>query len=69
MGNALGIAGGAILLRVAALARGGEGVTAIDFHIAFWAIGAVGLIGVWHFRRLASEAGAALKARPVAGKA
>jgi EmrB/QacA subfamily drug resistance transporter len=64
MGNALGVAGGAILLRAAALAHPGEpGATTADFHIAFWGIGLVGLAGVWHFRRLASDVGAALKAR------
>ena len=38
MGNALGVAGGAILLRMAALTHGGEaGATVGDFHMAFWA--------------------------------
>jgi len=70
MGNALGVAGGAIMLRAAALTHPGDPhVGAGDFHIAFWAIGLVGLAGVWHFRRLAPEAGAALRARPSAGKA
>jgi EmrB/QacA subfamily drug resistance transporter len=64
MGNALGIAGGAIMLRAAALAHPGDAqVTATDFHVAFWAIGFVGLAGVWHFRRLAPDVGAALRAR------
>jgi MFS family permease len=65
MGNALGIAGGAIMLRAAAALThpGDEAVTATDFHIAFWAIGLVGLAGVWHFRRLAPDVGAALRAR------
>ncbi len=67
MGNALGIAGGAIMLRVAGLAHPDQGtVTVADFHIAFWAIGFVGLIGVWHFRRLAPDAGEALQAKPAA---
>ena len=58
------------LRRLAALAHGGEAtVTAADFHVAFWAVGCIGLAGVWHFRRLAPDAGAALKARPAAGKA
>jgi hypothetical protein len=35
----------------------------MDFHFAFWAIGLVGLAGVWHFRRLASEVGAALRGK------
>ena len=63
MGNALGVAGGAIMLRAAALTHAGDaGTPATDFHIAFWAIGLVGLIGVWHFRRLAPDVGAALRA-------
>jgi EmrB/QacA subfamily drug resistance transporter len=64
MGNAFGIAGGAIMLRLAALTHPGEAaMTAADFHIAFWAISFVGLVGVWHFRRLAPNAGAALQAK------
>jgi EmrB/QacA subfamily drug resistance transporter len=64
MGNALGIAGGAILLRAAALTHPDDAaVTTMDFHIAFWGIGLIGLAGVWHFRRLAPEVGAALKAK------
>ncbi len=68
MGNALGVAGGAIMLRAAALTHPGDAqvtaqVTASDFHIAFWAIGFVGLVGVWHFRRLAPDVGAALRAK------
>jgi EmrB/QacA subfamily drug resistance transporter len=64
MGNALGIAGGAIMLRAAALAHPGDtAVTTTDFHIAFWGIGLLGLAGVWHFRRLAPGVGAALKAK------
>src|SRR5258706_14699574 len=64
MGNALGVAGGAIMLRAATLTHPGEAeVTTADFHIAFWAIGLVGLIGVWHFRKLAGDVGAALRAK------
>ena len=64
MGNALGIAGGAILLRAAALTHPDDAaVTASDFHLAFWGIGLVGLAGVWHFRKLAPDVGAALKAK------
>lgn len=67
MGNALGIAGGAIMLRIAGLAHPDqEAVTVADFHFAFWAIGLVGLAGVWHFRRLAADAGEALRAKPAA---
>jgi EmrB/QacA subfamily drug resistance transporter len=71
MGNALGVAGAAIALRAAAaLTHPGETqVTTGDFHIAFWAIGLIGLAGVFHFRRLAPEVGAALRARPSTGKA
>ncbi len=64
MGNALGVAGAAIMLRVASLARPDqEAVSTADFHFAFWAIGLVGLVGVWHFRRLAPDAGAPLQAK------
>jgi Na+/melibiose symporter-like transporter len=64
IGNAPGIAGGAIMLRAAALSHpGGEEVTMADFHYAFWAIGLVGLAGVWHFRRLPGDAGTALRAK------
>jgi EmrB/QacA subfamily drug resistance transporter len=64
MGNALGIAGGAIMLRAATLIRAGdEAVTTSDFHLAFWGIGLVGFAGIWHFRRLAPDVGAALRAR------
>ncbi len=64
MGNALGVAGGAIMLRAAALTHAGNAaVTAADFHLAFWAIGLVGLVGVWRFRRLAPDAGAALRGK------
>jgi len=38
-------------------------VATADFHIAFWAIGLVGLAGVWHFRRLAPDVGAALRGK------
>jgi hypothetical protein len=34
-----------------------------DFHAAFWAIGLAGAVGVWHFRTLASDAGAALRGK------
>jgi EmrB/QacA subfamily drug resistance transporter len=64
MGNALGVAGGAIMLRAATLTHPGDAeVTTADFHVAFWAIGLVGLAGVWHFRRLAPDVGAALRAK------
>jgi EmrB/QacA subfamily drug resistance transporter len=64
MGNALGVAGGAIMLRAAALTHPGDAaVTTMDFHVAFWAIGLVGLAGVWHFQRLAGDVGAALRGK------
>ncbi len=64
MGNALGVAGGAIMLRAAVLMHPGEPeVTVADFHIAFWAIALVGLVGVWHFRRLAPDVGASLRGK------
>jgi EmrB/QacA subfamily drug resistance transporter len=70
MGNALGVAGAAITLRIGALRHPGDpDVTTADFHFAFWAIGLVGFAGIWHFRRLAPGAGAALRARPASTKA
>jgi len=68
MGNALGVAGAAVALRVAALALhpGDAGTTTSDFHFAFLAVGLVGLAGIWHFRRLPPEVGAALRAKPKA---
>src|SRR6266849_2624595 len=45
MGNALGVAGGAVMLRAATLTHQGDAeVTTADFHIAFWAIGLIGLV-------------------------
>ncbi len=64
VGNAMGVAGAAILLRAAALAHPHDtAVTVADFHVAFWAVGLLGALGVWHFRTLAPDAGAALKAK------
>jgi hypothetical protein len=65
MGNAMGIAGTAILLRAAASVTHPEdaAVTVGDFHWAFWGIALAGAVGVWHFRTLAPDAGAALKAK------
>jgi EmrB/QacA subfamily drug resistance transporter len=65
MGNAMGVAGAAILLRAAALATHPDdaAVTVTDFHTAFWGIGLAGAVGVWHFRTLAADVGAALKTR------
>jgi hypothetical protein len=65
MGNAMGVAGAAILLRAAGTVTHPDGAaaTVTDFHVAFWGIGLVGAAGVWHFRTLAPDAGAALKAK------
>ena len=64
MGNAMGVAGAAIMLRAAGLAHPDDAaVTVTDFHVAFWAIGLAGAVGVWHFRTLAPDVGAALKAK------
>ncbi len=64
VGNAMGVAGAAIMLRAAGLAHPDDAaVTVTDFHVAFWAIGTVGAAGVWCFRTLAPDAGAALKAK------
>jgi EmrB/QacA subfamily drug resistance transporter len=64
MGNALGVACAAILLRAAALTHPDDAaVTVTDFHLAFWAIGLAGAVGVWRFRTLGPDVGAALKAK------
>jgi EmrB/QacA subfamily drug resistance transporter len=65
MGNAVGVAGAAILLRAAGAVTHPDdaAVTVTDFHVAFWGIGLVGAMGVWHFRTLAPDAGAALRAK------
>jgi EmrB/QacA subfamily drug resistance transporter len=65
MGNAMGVAGAAILLRAAAAVTHPDetAVTVTDFHVAFWGTALVGAIGVLHFRTLAPDAGAALKAK------
>jgi EmrB/QacA subfamily drug resistance transporter len=64
MGNAMGIACAAIMLRAAGLAHPDDAaVTVTDFHVAFWAIGLAGAVGVWRFRTLAPDVGAALKAK------
>lgn len=68
MSNALGIAAAAIVLRLASLAHPDQAaVTTADFHVAFWAVGLIGLIGIWQFRKLAPDAGDVLHApRPPA---
>jgi EmrB/QacA subfamily drug resistance transporter len=64
-GNAMGVAGGAILLRAAGLVMHPDdaAVTVTDFHAALFGIGLAGAVGVWHFRTLAPDVGAALKAK------
>jgi EmrB/QacA subfamily drug resistance transporter len=60
----LGIALGAIALRLAGIAHGGaDAVTTRDFHIAFAAIGVVALTALFDFWRLAPDAAAALRRR------
>jgi hypothetical protein len=69
VGNALGVAMGAIALRVAGLSHpDSAAVTVGDFHIAFFAVGLVGLAGVAEFRRLPAHAGEVLRERPRPGK-
>jgi MFS family permease len=69
VGNALGVAIGAIALRLAGFAHpDSTGVTVGDFHIAFFAVGLVGLLGVIEFRRLPVHAGAVLRERPTPEK-
>ena len=66
MGNGLG---GAIMLRLSAPMHLAEprGAPRRTSTSLFWAIGL--LDGVWHFRSLPQEAGAALRTRPSEGKA
>jgi EmrB/QacA subfamily drug resistance transporter len=62
VGNALGVATGAIALRLASLAHpDSSGVALGDFHFAFLAVGLVGLLGVIEFRRLPAHAGEVLR--------
>jgi EmrB/QacA subfamily drug resistance transporter len=69
VGNALGVAIGAIALRVAGFVHpDSTGVTVGDFHIAFFAVGLIGLAGVIEFRRLPAHAGAILRERPAPEK-
>jgi EmrB/QacA subfamily drug resistance transporter len=69
VGNALGVAIGAIALRLASLLHGDvAGSTTGDFHIAFLAVGLVGLAGVFEFRRLPAHAGEVLRERRAAAK-
>jgi MFS family permease len=69
VGSALGVAIGAIALRVAGIAHpDSAAVTVGDFHVAFFAVGLVGLAGVIEFRRLPAHAGEVLRERPAPGK-
>jgi Major Facilitator Superfamily len=69
LGSALGVALGAIALRVAAFAHpDAAAVTVGDFHVAFLAVGLVGLAGVVQFLRLPAHAGEVLRERPAPGK-
>jgi EmrB/QacA subfamily drug resistance transporter len=69
VGSALGVAIGAIALRVAGIAHpDAAAVTVGDFHVAFLAVGLVGLAGVIEFRRLPAHAGEVLRERPAAKK-
>jgi EmrB/QacA subfamily drug resistance transporter len=64
MANALAVAVAAIMVRLASLTHPGEpAVTTADFHIAFWAVALIGLIGVWRFRHLRADAGDALRGK------
>src|SRR5262249_22355019 len=57
VGSALGVAFGAIALRVAGVAHpDSAAVTVGDFHVAFFAVGLVGLAGVVQFLRLPAHA-------------
>jgi EmrB/QacA subfamily drug resistance transporter len=64
-GNAMGVAGAAILLRAAGLVMHPHdaAVTVTDFHAALFGIGLAGAAGVWYFRTLAPDVGAALKTK------
>jgi MFS family permease len=64
-GNAMGVAGAAILLRAAGLVMHSDdaAVTVTDFHAALFGIGLAGAGGVWYFRTLAPDVGAALKTK------
>jgi MFS family permease len=56
-------------LRLASLTHADEpGATVGDFHLAFFAVALVGLIGVNEFRRLPVHAGEALRERPAPEK-
>jgi EmrB/QacA subfamily drug resistance transporter len=69
VGNALGVAIGAIALRAAGFAHPDlTALTVDDFHFAFFAVGLIGLAGVIQFRRLPAHAGENLRERPAPEK-
>jgi EmrB/QacA subfamily drug resistance transporter len=69
VGNALGVAVGAIALRLASEVHAETpGATVADFHFAFFAVALVGLTGVAEFRRLPAQAGEALRERRASEK-
>ena len=69
MGNALGVACAAVMLRRAALMHpASRGIDGRRFHFAFWGIGLVGLIGVAQFRRLPVHAGEVIASASGAGE-
>jgi EmrB/QacA subfamily drug resistance transporter len=64
LGSGLGIAAGAVSLRLGALLHPSvAAVTAHDFQIAFWVVGALGLLSYLDFRQLAPDAADALRKR------
>src|ERR1019366_10352903 len=60
MGMGLGVAVGAVALRCAGWLRGERAgtLTLMDFHIAFWIVGALGVLAVLDCLALPSDAGA-----------
>jgi len=65
MGNAMGVAAAAIMLRGAGVLMhpGDAAVTVTDFHAALVGVGLAGALGVWHFRSLPAHVGVALTAK------
>jgi EmrB/QacA subfamily drug resistance transporter len=58
---ALGVALGALVLRLGALRHGSTGPGVPDFHLAFWVMGALALAGALDALRLHEDAGAAAR--------
>jgi len=64
LGNGLGIAAGAVALRLGALLHpSSTAVNAHDFQIAFWIVGGLGMLSYLDFRQLAPDAADALRKR------